>query len=61
MQVQTLGHQTPNIFLQAVPDQFGMESHLAGQQSTVRDNMFYNSKKSKQCTKISFSCRDRKV
>lgn len=51
----------PKKFLQIVPDQFGMESQLAGQQSTMRDNIFYNSKKGKQCAKRSFSCRERKV
>lgn len=61
VQVHTLGHQTPNIFLQTVPDQYGMENHLSRQQSTMSDNTFYNSKKDKQCAKRSFSCRDRNV
>lgn len=61
MQVHTSGNQTQNISLQTGPDQCGIESHFAGQQPTVSGNMFYNSKKGKQCTKRSFSCRDRKV
>ena len=51
MQVHTFGNQTQNISLQTGPDHFGMESHLARQQSTVSGNLFITLKKASNVPK----------